>query len=203
MKRAPRSFVQCLKKSEIRAPIFVTPWPTGDITGHDPLCGQSGNSLFFDSTVTSPEPKPDYNTLLSRCWAVLESENFSLPEDEEENPCVEPEPESVAPELSALTASLITRTSAQANWTSDIAVSSQVEIFDVLRGVTTVKPLDSSLKTSHGVSLNGLSANRLYRIVGISRSAAGLESRTAPLDFRTSVGDEPAGSHYFIKFMNP
>lgn len=162
---------------------MMRPWPAGNPTGSDPRCGQSGNSLFFDSTKSPPQPMPAYLELLTRGWEVLQTENYELPESEEENPCVEPEP--VAPLMSVVTITNIGRISARVNWSTNIPATSQVEILDVLSGVTTISPLSTALTTTHAVDLTGLAANRLYRVTAIS-SSSGLQSRSTTVDFRTA-----------------
>jgi len=55
----------------------------------DPLCGQQGNSLFFDSTQSPPTPQSAFIALMDRDWNVLRPGNFLLPGNPEENPCEE------------------------------------------------------------------------------------------------------------------
>lgn len=73
--------------------------------------------------------------------------------------------------MSVPTITNIGRTSSRFNWSTNIPATSQVEILDVLSGVTTLSPLSPELKTSRTVDLNGLSANRLYRVTTISSSS--------------------------------
>lgn len=64
--------------------ILWRPWPANP---NDPLCGQQGNSLYFDSTQNPPVPKQAWNDLQARGWRVLEPTNYLLPAGVAENPC--------------------------------------------------------------------------------------------------------------------
>ncbi len=64
------------------------PWTADlDANPRDPLDGQSGNSLFFDSTKSPSQPLKAYNDLLARGWKVIPPENFNLPDAGQTNPC--------------------------------------------------------------------------------------------------------------------
>ncbi len=76
-------------------------WPEGENAWKDPLNGQLGNSLYFDSSKSPPEPQQAYKDLLSRGWNPISSQNFYLESGgAQENPCPEnPKPENPNPEV--------------------------------------------------------------------------------------------------------
>jgi hypothetical protein len=53
----------------------------------DSACGQSGNDLWFDWTVTPSVPTDYWLALLSRGWKVLSPQNYFLPNTTLSNPC--------------------------------------------------------------------------------------------------------------------
>jgi len=53
----------------------------------DSLCGQAGQSLFFNYRNNPSTPQPAYNALLARGWSVVPAHVFRLPRDEYMNPC--------------------------------------------------------------------------------------------------------------------
>lgn len=55
----------------------------------DARCGQSGNGLFWDSTVDPSIAQDAFIELLSRGWKVLGPDNYVIP-DNEHNPCQNP-----------------------------------------------------------------------------------------------------------------
>jgi hypothetical protein len=88
-----RDFVQPMHLAYFQGPRYhialTMLWRKKDAnTPDEPLCGASGNDLFFDSTQTPSAPQPAYNDLLSRGWNVVKPENFRLPDDELFNPCM-------------------------------------------------------------------------------------------------------------------
>ena len=54
----------------------------------EPLCGQSGNNLWFDSTKTPSQPTAKFNSLATRGWSVVPPELFRIPQSEFMNPCL-------------------------------------------------------------------------------------------------------------------
>jgi len=52
-------------------------------------CGQEGNSMYFDSTVTPSKAQPAYLAMLSRGWHVLNPSNYLLPDGLDKNPCTQ------------------------------------------------------------------------------------------------------------------
>lgn len=164
--------------------VMWRPWPAA---GGDPVvdtwCNQSGNSLFFDSTQDPPAPQTAYYDLLSRGWKVLDSGNFKLPSGDP-NPCAQ-QPVETPLEIQAVNFSGITQTSVTVNWTTNIPASSQVSYKVVSTGVTNLSALDSSLTTTHSVTVSGLSANTLYGVRAISTTPGGQNISSDEAAFRT------------------
>jgi len=73
-------------RNHISLILMWRPYPTNPNDVIDPLCGQSGNGLYFDSTQTPSVPQQAYSDLLSRGWKPLTPENYYLG-SEITNPC--------------------------------------------------------------------------------------------------------------------
>ena len=58
----------------------------------DPMCGQSGNDVYFDPTQVPSVPTDNWIQLLDRGWNVLNPANFYLPTTVVSNPCAIPTP---------------------------------------------------------------------------------------------------------------
>lgn len=157
--------------------VMWRPWPA-DI--NDPLCGQSGNSLFFDSTKNPPEPQQPYYQLLDRGWKALTTENYVLP-DNGQNPCTPPEP-LVISNLDVIDRSL---TGAKVVWETSRPATSMVEVTKVADGSRHDSPEDTALKTSHSVTLTGLESNTLYSIQVVSTPEEGNTAKSDARTFRT------------------
>jgi hypothetical protein len=72
----------------IAAMILWRPWTAAqDVNALDPVDGQSGNDLFFDSTQSPPSPRAAYTQLLARGWKVVPPANYYLPDETVVNPC--------------------------------------------------------------------------------------------------------------------
>ncbi|MEO0335880.1 MAG: hypothetical protein AAF202_05780 [Pseudomonadota bacterium] len=162
--------------------VMMRPLPEDPADDRDPSCGKKGNSLFFDSTQSPPEPQAEYLGLLDRGWAPLTPENYLLPEDESENPCNAP-----APAIIDLRLSNIQRTSVDVTWGTDVPANSVVEVQEVRTGIVTQFDLGNDFVTSHSATLTGLRSNNLYNLRVISTSTSGLSTISMPdISFRTS-----------------
>ncbi len=74
--------------------VLWRPYPeAGGFPAQDVRFGQSGNSLFFDYTVTPSIPKAPYFDLLNRGWRPVPGKNFQLPAHVLSNPCTPPAPQ--------------------------------------------------------------------------------------------------------------
>lgn len=147
------------------------------------VCGQSGNSLFFDSTQDPPEPTSTYNSLLDRGWKVASKENFLLPESHiYDNPCNEPEPQFTDVGLDN-----INQSGFAVVWSTDRMSNGYVIVTNVLSGAEEVFTLPyTDLQTTHVANVTGLSPNTLYSVTIVARSASGLETASEPFSVRTS-----------------
>lgn len=163
--------------------LMMRPLPADPSDYADARCGQQGNSLFFDSTQTPPAPQAAYLDLLDRDWEVLEASNFMLPGDTSaENPCLAP-----APTLSAVEISNVSRNSLDVLWYTDVPSISIVEIQDIITGQIFRYDLGTEFGTTHQVTADGLTSNRLYNLRVISTSTSGLFTISTPdISFRTS-----------------
>lgn len=61
-------------------------WQGSSFDPNDPWCGQSGNSLFFNSTTIPSTPSDAWIDLMSR-WEVVPSDVFHIDADQGVNPC--------------------------------------------------------------------------------------------------------------------
>lgn len=155
------------------------PWPAAEEDANDPLCNDSGDSLFFDSNQSPPRPKRSYRSLIARGWRILRPVNFSLPE-QEENPCNEP-----APVLSGLAVTNVHASAATVKWDTDIGATSQVVVVEAATGISMTTDEDSLLVKSHSVDVTGLKADTVYMVKAVSRSSSGLSAESSELYFRT------------------
>jgi hypothetical protein len=156
------------------------PYPTGGQTT-DPLCGQAGNSLFFDSTQTPPAPMQAYNDLTSRGWKPLTSINYLLPATTgANNPCAT----SSAALISNFGVASVTRTTAVITWDTDLPSSTQLAYELAPASSYTFTTTDAALTTSHTVTLTGLQNFGFYTVYGLSTSK-GLQTVSNTINFRT------------------
>ncbi len=152
--------------------VMWRPWPDGVTNAvTDPLCGQQGNSLYFDSTKNPVEPKLAYYELLDRGWKVLQNENYSFPE-QADNPCAPTEPalmiNSADVRVTAVTSTVIT-----VEWTTNIPATSQLQIKNTSNMVVTLSPVDPTLVQNHSVTFTGLTPATLYAFKVLSTSTSG------------------------------
>jgi hypothetical protein len=94
------------------------------------------------------------------------------------------------PVSSAISATAPTPNSITIRWTTNVASTSQIEYgLTTAYGLTT--PLNSSLVTSHAVTLNGLTAGTVYHFRVRSQDAAGNLSVSVDSTFRTADAPPP------------
>jgi hypothetical protein len=146
----------------------------------DPLCGSSGNSRFWDSTQNPPAPQQSYYDLLGRGWKVLTTDNFELPG--QQNPCS-------SSDMLAITSPTLRdsgRDFATFGWSTNIPADSKVELTVVSTGAKFSTPVDSSMVTSHLVTVTGLSPNTLYSFQMVSSTGPIQTVKSDPDTFRTA-----------------
>ena len=97
---------------------------------------------------------------------------------------------SVPPVISAVSASSVTSSGATITWTTDQASTSQVA-YGTTTGYGSLSPLNSSLVTSHSVTLMGLTALTNYDFAVQSQNAQGGVATSANYTFMTSAASGP------------
>jgi chitodextrinase len=89
------------------------------------------------------------------------------------------------PAISNISVNGISTTGASVSWTTDVASTSQVE-YGTTAAYGTLTTLNSSMVTSHTVSLTGLATNTLYHYRVHSKNASGVESISGDAVFSTN-----------------
>ncbi|MFY8199592.1 MAG: fibronectin type III domain-containing protein, partial [Pirellula staleyi] len=107
----------------------------------------------------------------------------------------------VGPTLSNVRSSGITQNSATILWDSNVPATSRVE-FGTTASFGSFSPLDSTLVTSHSVSLNGLLPDTIYSYRVLSRNAAGIETVSSTATFRTTA-NVPVPNGGLYSYANP
>lgn len=138
-------------------------WRKATEAGKDPLCGQSGNSLYFDADKQSA-PQQAYKDLLARAWKPVTAENLWL--DGTYNPCVAGK----KPVISQFQNVEISITSASFRWATNIPASTQIRLINVATGEEILTNTDNLLRTNHEVFVTGLRSGTTYRVQAVSIS---------------------------------
>ncbi len=94
-------------------------------------------------------------------------------------------PDTTAPQLSSITAGSISSSSATISWATNEPATSQVD-FGLTTAYGSSSPLDTTLVTSHRVTLQSLALGRLYHYRVRSRDAAGNSAVSNDATFTTS-----------------
>ncbi len=157
--------------------LMMRPWVDNNA---DPLCGQQGNSLYFDSTQDPPAPMQAYRDLQARGWKPLESQNYLLPTGQS-NPCAN----QPAPVISNTSVANIVQTGASVLWATDIPANSRVIFINKATGVQDETAADSNYVTSHSVNITGLTSNTVYGVTAVSTSSGGQTAQSPEVLFRT------------------
>jgi hypothetical protein len=146
---------------------LVPMWRRVNSSSPEPLCGQNGNSLYFDYNNNSA-PEQAYKQLLSRGWYPLGVNNFSVTSDTDYNPCTQ----GTTPVISDIqfTSNMEIDAEYAITWTTDIPASDQVLYTDSSTGQQSLTTSDNMLKTNHSVSIT-VAPNHSYTIQLVSVSA--------------------------------
>jgi hypothetical protein len=96
-----------------------------------------------------------------------------------------------APVVSGLTVNGITSNSAIVTWYTDQASTSQVE-YGTTTAYGSTSQLDSTLVTSHSVSLANLSPSTTYNLAALSQNASGTQALSSNFTFTTLAVAPPA-----------
>ena len=141
----------------------------------EPLCGQSGNNLFFNENTSAPQAA--YNALLSRGWKPLTMDNYSLPASTIFNPC---EP-GVAPTIVGFTVEDKADGLVVARWYTDMPATSQLRYVDMSTGAEELTLSDNQLRTQHEVVVNALKPGTQYLFQGVSISDSYGKAISSPI----------------------
>lgn len=147
----------------------------------DNECGQAGNSRFFDSNMVPSAPQTAFYELLARGWKSLANENYYFPEAAS-NPCAAEDPLLIT----SFVITQVTRTSVTVSWLTSLPSTTQAVVKNVGTGSTITSPVDPLPRTSHTVTLTGLSANTLYAVRGLSQTSGGQPAQSNESAFRTA-----------------
>jgi hypothetical protein len=146
----------------IAAMILWRPWTAAQDTNPvDPIDGQSGNALFFDSTQSPPTPQTAFTQLLARGWKVVPPANYYLPDESVVNPCPPAASTTDSGTVTATATATATSTATSTTIDTDLALSG----FD---GTTTNSVANLIWTTNHsanGVVHWGTSATDLSNII--------------------------------------
>ncbi len=145
----------------------------------DPLCGQSGNSLFWDPTTTPSTPLA-FNDLNFRGWNILNTENFKLPASASINPCGQTTPVTIT----NLNIANVTQTGATITWDSNVNANSIVT-YSAYPYTVFQTSADPTLTKSHSVTLSGLTAFTLYDITVTSQADSANQATSPDTTFKT------------------
>jgi hypothetical protein len=100
------------------------------------------------------------------------------------------------PVLSAISVGPITADSAKITWQSDVAATSQVD-YGETTGYGSTTPIDSTLVTSHSVSLNSLKNATQYHYRVTSKNSAGTSTTSGDYTFTTGSDLYPGPAKAF------
>ena len=95
-----------------------------------------------------------------------------------------------APIISGVTSGSLTATTANIDWATDIASTSQVN-YGTTAGYGQSSAMNSSMVTNHAVGLSGLTASTLYHYQVISKDSGGNQTASADFTFTTTAASAP------------
>lgn len=156
----------------------------------DVECNRQGNTRYFNPDVladpndplkiASP-PTSVFYEMQARGWKVLQNNNFYFPV-QASNPCT-PSEELLTSSLFAI--NRISRSSVTVSWKTNLDAFSQIEIRNLTTGTSETTSLRTGAEKDHIHTVEGLSANNLYVIRGISVSSGEQVVSTEEKGFRT------------------
>lgn len=158
--------------------LMMRPWLDNN---RDTLCGQYGNSLYFDSTQDPPAPMPAWTALQSRGWRPLQQANYLMPTGET-NPCANQQ----TPVISNTNVINIQTTSATVVWATDIPANSRVIYVNKSTNAQSETVADSNYVSNHTVDISGLNVNTVYGVTAVSASSGGQVAQSPEVLFRTA-----------------
>ncbi|MCB0356762.1 MAG: hypothetical protein KDD40_07125 [Bdellovibrionales bacterium] len=131
----------------------------------EPLCGQQGNSLFFDFNNNS-KPQKAYQDLMHRKWRVWGAGNLHIPKEVAFNPCVENE----QPTISDLQVNNNLDGPLIVTWHTDMIATAQLRIVNTKTGEERVTDSDNVLRTDHSITVLDLEPGTTYTVQAIAIS---------------------------------
>jgi len=154
-------------------------------TSVDGVCGSTQNSCTAGTFSDLTDSPTQY------LWSCNGQNGGSNASCSLNTPVISP-PDTTPPVISTISSSAVTQTTATVSWTTNEAADSQISY-----GVTTIygsqTSLNSSLVTSHSISLTGLSANTVYHYQVLSKDAAGNLASSPDNSFTTGALILPLG----------
>lgn len=144
----------------------VMMWRKSEDAGKDPLCGATGNHLFFNPDQDS-KPLQAYKDLEARGWEPISADNFHVPSDASYNPCTE----GTAPVITGFRTLEIGSEDIQFSWNTDIPATTQVMLTDVATGEKIITDSDNILRQNHSVRARGLKPGTVYKAQAVAISA--------------------------------
>lgn len=147
----------------------------------DEQCGREGNDMYFNYNKVPSEPKATYYELLTRGWKPLENANYYFPE-QASNPCGAQDPLLIS-NFQIISS---TQVAVTVSWQTNLPSTTKAEVKNVVSGVITSSDEDLTLKTSHTVTVTGLTPNTLYAVKAISTVPGAQSAISDERAFRTS-----------------
>lgn len=123
-------------------------------------------------------------SVITEGGTATSSKNFDV-----EEPGGTPPEDTTPPDISGVSATEITASSAKITWTTDEAATSQVE-YGTTSTYGSTTPKDSSLVLTHNVSLTGLSATTVYHFKVDSEDSSGNAASSSDLNFTTLAASD-------------
>jgi hypothetical protein len=158
-------------------------WRKSNTAGSDPLCGQTGNNLFFNPNDNS-KPLQAFKDLQARGWKIVKPNNFILSKTNSDyNPCVV----GTNPVITNFLRGELGATTVYLSWTTDIPATTQVQLTNVATGVITTTISTNQLYTSHEAQLQGLKPGEIYKVRAVSVSGDLGRSLSEEITFTTQA----------------
>ncbi len=150
--------------------------------GHDSMCNQSGNNLYFNPDNHS-EPLAAYEGLLQRGWKPVSADHFYVPDETQFNPCTA----AVPPVISDFQLVSFSTHEADFSWTTDVPSTSQIILIKTSTGQEVVPATDNVLRTQHNVHISNLEVFTSYDAKAISLTEDFGKAVSSVINFKTPL----------------
>lgn len=147
-------------------------------TQPESLCGTTGNNTYFDYNNNS-EPQQAYKDLLARGWKPWSKDNYTLPSDEDHNPCFPGE----VPIISEIVVDHDLDLGLTISWNTNIPATTQVLMTYVTGGTEELTVSDNILRTSHQVRISNYLPSGEYEFRAVSISDTYGKAISHPIPF--------------------